>query len=150
MKMDNIIPGYMVNNILPKQKVIRVRGISAARGIRIPADSSIIIADEIDPIIYFCQTDQLGNLTVDAYDISPHKTEEEKQQDAILKALNLMNERLTSLEGRINESNVSNTTGATSIERGTDQIGMEYVQNAERSNGSNKQYDKGKSKGPRA
>ena len=145
--MDNIIPSYMVNNILPKQKVIKVRGLTAARGIRMCQDSSIIIADEMDPIIYFCQTDTLGNLTVTPYDISPHKTDEEKQQDKILEALGLINQRLTNLEDRINESDVSATN--TSVQRGTNQGSMEYVQNTEQSNGNNKQYDKGKSKGPR-
>ena len=102
----NVIPNYMANYI-PKQQVKKVKGLKAAQSVMMDKDSSICILDEDEPIMYFCYTDSFGNLSVDAYDISPHQTEEEKQTAQILSALNLMNQRLTQLEAKLNESDTS-------------------------------------------
>ena len=105
--MNNVIPNYMTQTMLPKQQVIKVRGMNAAKNIRMREDSSIILADETEPIIYLCYTDGLGNVSVDAYDITPHKSEEQKQTDQIISALTAINERLTRLEEAQNESVVA-------------------------------------------
>ena len=98
-------------------------------------DSSILILDEEDPIIYFCQTDSFGNMSVDAFDITPHQTEDQKQTNQILTALDLMNRRLEKLEAKLNESDTCED-GPESIaytESKANQRNVEYAQVNEQS-----------------
>ena len=124
-----------MTNYIPKQQVKKVKGYKAATKIMMDKDSSILILDEEDPIIYFCQTDSFGNMSVDAFDITPHQTEEQKQTNQILTALELMNRRLEKLEARLNESDTCED-GAESIaytEPKANQRNVEYAQVNEQS-----------------
>lgn len=150
--MNNMIPGYMTQNVLPKQEVIRVKGIDAAKNIRMQPASSIILADEADPIIYLCRTDGLGNVSVDAYDITPHKTEEQKQTDQIISALTAINERLTRLEEAQNESviaEVVNTAGQSISEYSSNQENLGLNQFNGKSTGGYKSNNGKQSQGSR-
>ena len=148
---DNVIPGYMVQNYLPKHQTMRVAGLTSAKSIKMYPNCSDVLLDENDPIVYFCYTDGMGNLKVDAYDITPHKSDEEKQQEQILKALGLINERLTQLEDKINESDATKTATNTEsyTESETNQENMGDTQIPGQSSAGFKPNDRGKSKGPR-
>ena len=59
---------------LPHYQVIEVNGEEGAKSIKMAANSSIILADKNNPMIWFAQTDGAGYLTVTPYDIIPHQT----------------------------------------------------------------------------
>ena len=63
----------MPQNYLPAQQVIQVDGKQSAQNIKMAPNSSTIVADKNLPLIYMCMTDGLGNVSVSAYDITPHR-----------------------------------------------------------------------------
>lgn len=142
MTSGNVIPNYMTQPIIPKQQVIKVNGYEGAKNIRMREDSSIILCDEKEPIIYLCQTDGIGNVTVNAFDITPHKTEEQKQTDQILSVLATINDRLTRLEEAQYESVATNVVepavGQSIPEYQANQTNLEYAQLNGKSTGNAK------------
>ena len=56
-----------------QSQIIRVRGEQSARSINLAPNSSILLMDESDPIVWLCTTDGVGSVQVTPYDISPHK-----------------------------------------------------------------------------
>lgn len=54
--------------------IIRVNGENGARAIRLAPNSEEIALDNTAPIAWLCRTDGAGYLTVEPYDIAPHKT----------------------------------------------------------------------------
>lgn len=54
--------------------IIRVNGENGARSIRLAPNSEEIALDKTAPIAWLCRTDGAGYLTVEPYDIAPHKT----------------------------------------------------------------------------
>lgn len=58
---------------LPHYEIIEVNGEEGARSIKMAANSSIILADKNNPIVWFAQTDGAGYLTVTPYDVVPHQ-----------------------------------------------------------------------------
>lgn len=103
--------GYSQNNqfpqqspLLPPQQILTARGKASIDKLRMSPNSSILIADETAPIVWKCTSDGLGNVTAEPYDISPHKTEEQIQQEGILAMLATINQRLEKLEGNYEQS----------------------------------------------
>ena len=72
---------------------------------KIAPNSSILIADTTAPIVWKCTTDGLGNVTSEAFDITPHKDEPQLDQGAVTTILSEMNERITKLEENYAKSN---------------------------------------------
>lgn len=60
-------------NILPPQTVTQVNGKASIDMLRMSPDSSVLLMDAHEPIVWLCTSDGLGNVTSVAYDISPHK-----------------------------------------------------------------------------
>lgn len=87
-----------------KVEVIRVNGIEGANAYTMPSNSSVILLDEHNPIIYFKMTDGAGYPTVTAYTISPYKQEQSKD-DNVIKSLE---ERIAKLEGVIGNGQSNN------------------------------------------
>lgn len=127
---DNIIPGYVAQNYLPKHQTMRVNGIAGARAIKMYPNCSDVLLDENYPIAYFCYTDGMGNLKVDPYDVTPHKTEEQKQQEQILTALELITRRLEKLEGQVNESDASKTAATVTTTAAKSETSQKDLQHA--------------------
>lgn len=82
--------------ILPPQQIIQSNGVPDS--LRMSPNSSVLIADSINPIVYRCVSDGIGNVSTEAYDISPHKSEEQIEKENILDTLRQINDRLEKLE----------------------------------------------------
>lgn len=87
-----------------KVEIIKVNGQRGAESMSLAPNSSILLLDMKDPIIWFVSTDGAGYKTCIPYDISPHKQVTEQNIEGLLSRIN---SRLDALEGRINvdESN---------------------------------------------
>ena len=85
---------YMYNGI---QQIIRVNGENGARAYQMPPNSSVLLLDENQPIVWLAQTDGAGYKTVAPYKIEPYVPEPEPDYNAII-------ERINKLEEKLNES----------------------------------------------
>ena len=96
-------------NVLPPQQVIQVDGRASIDTLQMSPNSSILIKDKSQPIVWFCVSDGLGKVTASAYDITPH-------QDIPPVDVNALEERISALETMFialtevnsDESNASN------------------------------------------
>ena len=72
------MPNYMnfgnAMGMAPKYDINVVRGEAGANNFRMAPNSKTLLVDETAPIIWYAKTDSGGYLTVEAYDIVPHKT----------------------------------------------------------------------------
>ena len=104
-----------MNYTLPPQQILQANGKASIDAIRMSPNSSVLIADATEPIVWKCVSDGLGNVTSEAYDITKHKTKEEVEKENTNNLLNDISERLRRLENNyesvINRHNES--TGKT-------------------------------------
>ena len=82
-------------NLLPPQQIMQTNGRPTFEAFKMSPNSSILLADTTAPIVWKCTTDGLGNVTSEAFDISPHKEAPELDTVAILTE---MNNRISRLE----------------------------------------------------
>lgn len=83
------------------QQIVKVHGRNGADTFQMTPNSSALLLDESEPIIYLAQTDGAGYKTISAYDISPHKEiTPANMQD--------LEQRISRLEERLNEPNTAN------------------------------------------
>ncbi len=109
------------NYRLPTYEVIKVNGRGGANAFQMGPNSSILLLDETDNIVWLAQTDGAGYKTVTPFDIVPHKEEQKVDMASVIN-------RIEALELSINE--------------------LKEVQNAKsnfRSNSKSKQQSDGKS-----
>lgn len=97
--------GMQQNNILPPMQILEANGKASINALKMSPNSSALIADTTEPIIWKCVSDSLGNVTSTAWDISPHKSEEEIKQENVNAAILDMNARLKRLEERYEQPN---------------------------------------------
>ena len=72
---NNGFNGY--NNTMPiHSQIVKVNGAAGARSFRLAPNSSILLLDENEPIVWFVQTDGAGYSNPVPYDISPHQVEQ--------------------------------------------------------------------------
>ena len=60
-------------NILPPQTVIQVNGKASIDALKMSPNSSVLLMDSNEPIVWLCTSDGIGNVTPVPYDITPHK-----------------------------------------------------------------------------
>lgn len=82
----------------PHYQVVRVKGENGARSFEMGPNSSAILADENDPVVWLVSTDGAGYKTVTPYTIVPMETKEQKIESTLTTIMN----RLTRLEESIN------------------------------------------------
>lgn len=87
-------------NMLPAQQIPQANGKASIDMIRLAPNSSILIADTTAPIVWRCTSDSLGNVTSEAFDITPHKDEEQVKQESL-------EQRIARLEAIIYEQSVA-------------------------------------------
>lgn len=125
-----------MNYTLPPQQILQANGKTSIDAIRMSPNSSVLIADTTQPIVWKCVSDGLGNVTAEPYDITRHKTEEEVEKETTNNLLNDISERLKRLEFNyesiINRSYESNKTSYANGTNGTKPA------NANNANGSKK------------
>lgn len=81
---------YFPNSI--SQRITEVNGENGARAYQIGANSSVILLDTSEPIIWIVQTDGAGYKTVTPYDITPHIPKEQVALDSIEQRLKKLEE----------------------------------------------------------
>lgn len=98
--MYNSINPYMQQPQMPMQKteVDRVNGRNGAELFRIAPNSSALLLDMNDPIVWFVQTDSAGYKTIIPYDIKPHEEQSPPDAKSIDERLNKFDERLKIIE----------------------------------------------------
>ena len=89
----NAYPQQMQPNFLPQQQIMTVNGYDSIKTLKMGPNSSALIADENQPILYKCVSDSLGNVSVSIFDISPHQEQtpqqmEVSQMQAIMEEVN--------------------------------------------------------------
>ena len=89
-----------MNYTLPPQQILQANGKTSIDAIRMSPNSSVLIADTTQPIVWKCVSDGLGNVTAEAFDITHHKTEEEVEKENTNNLLNDISKRLERLENK--------------------------------------------------
>ena len=87
--------GYPPSMRVSQQEIIRVNGRNGAMSIQMAPSSSVLVLDETAPLVWLCQTDGAGDLTVTPFDIAPH-------QEAPQVSVNDLSARLARLEEIVN------------------------------------------------
>lgn len=73
-------------NMLPQQQILQSNGKPTFDAYKLAPNSSVLVVDSTAPIVWKCVADGLGNVTMEAFDITPHK-DEPKMNDAEVKAI---------------------------------------------------------------
>lgn len=110
-----------------KQEIIRVNGENGAKAFQMPPNSSALLLDEAQPLIWLKQTDGAGYPTVTAYKIEPYTPE------ATAAVSSDLERRVKKLEEIINESysvNASEFKSRKSSE--SDHVNQKHDERAER------------------
>lgn len=97
---------YQIQNLMlsQPQEVVKVNGVNGVNAYQMAPNSSALLLDTTDSIVWLVQTDGAGYKTSTAYDITPHVSEEEAQ-------FKTLEERISKLEEAINaKSNVKPIT----------------------------------------
>ena len=89
-----------MNYTLPPQQILQANGKTSIDAIRMSPNSSVLIADTTQPIVWKCVSDGLGNVTAEAFDITHHKTEEEVEKENTNNLLTDISKRLERLENK--------------------------------------------------
>lgn len=84
-----------------RQEVVKVNGQNGAQAYNLPPNSSILMLDEQQPVVWLKTTDGAGYPTITPYKIEPFQAE--KPVD-----VKSLEERIKAIEERLNESNTSN------------------------------------------
>lgn len=85
-----------------KQEIIRVNGENGAKAYQMPPNSSALLLDETQPVIWLKQSDGAGYSTINAYKIEPYIADTVVQLD--------LEKRVKRLEELINESYTVNAS----------------------------------------
>lgn len=92
----------MYNSMYPtygqQQQVVKVNGANGARAYALMPNSTALLLDENEPLVWFVQSDGAGYKTVTPYKIEPYVEQPEPTMKEIM-------ERLSRLEAKVNESN---------------------------------------------
>ena len=85
---------YGYNNYGSPTQIIRVNGENGARAFQMAPNSSSLLLDENNPILWLCQTDGAGYKSVTPYKIEPYKPEPAPDLEDILQRLNKLEEKV--------------------------------------------------------
>lgn len=116
------LPQYQQAQYQPPTQVTRVNGENGAKAYQLPPNSSILLLDESAPVVWLKTTDGAGYPTITPYDIKP--VEQKKETDVY----SALEERITRLEAKLNESNIANVERVKNAggQYGTDQKRFEH------------------------
>lgn len=101
-------------NVLPQQQVIQVDGRASIDTLQMSPNSSILIMDKSQPIVWLCVSDGLGKVTASAYDITPHQDIPPVDVNALEQRISALETMLTALtEVNSDEPDVTSTRSDT-------------------------------------
>ena len=107
-------------NVLPPQQILQANGKASIEALRMSPNSSALIADSTQPVIWKCISDSLGNVSAVAYDVTPHKDEAVVEKESMTRSLESITERLTRLEKNYESITTRNTQPtATAVQAST-------------------------------
>lgn len=95
--MYNYYNPYPAMNYGQRQEVVHVNGKAGAEAYQMPPNSSALLLDENNPLVWLVQTDGAGYKTVSPYSITPYTP-------ASAPDYGTLEERIKRLEERLNES----------------------------------------------
>lgn len=95
-----------------KHEILWVTGVQGAKQLEMGPDDAMLALDNAAAILYFIKTDSAAYKTVTAFDLLPHMTEEEKQQQSMAEQMDRIMQKLTELEEKINAKSNYATDGS--------------------------------------
>lgn len=93
-------------------QIIKVNGEESARQFQMMPNSSTLLLDEREPIVYLVQTDGAGYKTVMSYKITPINIEKKYDSNDIDKHLHNLEEKLNKLEELMTNAQSNHTSNA--------------------------------------
>lgn len=111
LQPNSLYPYYQPTNIIQQQQlmqrmeIIKVNGKNGAEALALAPNSSALLLDIHDPIVWFVSTDGAGYKTCMPYQISPYKAANESSIDEIVSRINA---RLDNIEKRMKVDNEPN------------------------------------------
>lgn len=102
---SNQYPQQFPPNIISGQ-ILQANGADSVKSIKMNANSSCLVADSQLPIVYKCVSDGLCNVSVQAFDISPHKSEEEVMAESMENRLSALERHLSKIENMLHQEPV--------------------------------------------
>lgn len=106
-------------NVLPPQQVVQANGKASIDALRMAPNSSVLIMDQNDPIVWLCTSDGLGKVTSIPYDITPHKEPPPVDVHGMEARIANIESILTRWEEKINgQSNVATVRAVENAENG--------------------------------
>lgn len=99
-------PNYM-NNIMPRQEVIKVNGKASVDTLRLAPNSSLLALDTTAPIVWLCMSDGIGNVTSTPYDIVEHKQPPKVDMETIEARISRIEQSLDEMRQYNDKSNVA-------------------------------------------
>lgn len=103
-------PQFNMQNITPKNEVVRVNGRNGAETYQLPPNSSILLLDTSAPIIWLKTTDGAGYPSLQAYGITPIKENNYTKsiEDRLTRLEEIVNAEPDSRSVKSKQSNVEN------------------------------------------
>ena len=93
---------YSLPSMTPtKQEIIKVHGEDGAKAFQLAPNSSVLLLDDISPLVWLKITDGAGYPTITPYTITPYQKEPEVD-------VRTLEERIKAIEVKLNESNNAN------------------------------------------
>lgn len=96
----------------PQMEIVKVNGENGAQAFQMAPNSSAILLDTTNPIVWVVMTDGAGYKTVTPFDITPHKSDPVAKVSDLDTKFDELNSRLTRLEERMNSNGQSNNGNA--------------------------------------
>lgn len=102
---------YQTPSPIPqRQDVVRVNGENGAKAYQMPANSSAILLDENNPIIWLVQTDGAGYKTTTPYTITPFEQAKQPDLSSIETRLNKLEEQMNNVKSNFNSNKQKKTS----------------------------------------
>ena len=102
------IPSFLPQAPLQQVEIQKVTGEESARAYPLAPNSSIILLDSNNPLIWVVTTDASGYKTVNPFTITPYTPEKAPSAEDINERLKVINDRLEKLEERTRRYGQSN------------------------------------------
>lgn len=104
---------------LPPQQVLQVDGRASVEKIRMAPNSTLLALDRTNPIIWFCSSDGVGNVTATPFDYTKHEEEPEISMSSLQSQLNDLKTSVSQILEVIKDGNKPNSRNAKSKSENT-------------------------------
>lgn len=95
-------PPYQSNQFV-RNEIIKVNGEGGAMAYQMQPNSSVLLLDETAPIVWLKTTDGAGYPSLVAYDIVPHKKEEQIINEQLTDRVEKLEKKFDELLGELNK-----------------------------------------------